>query len=121
MGISYYAFPGIKKSKRIEDHELANRIIENVCNHFGINDTVLFELSRKGERSYYRYLIFYFIRRYTTLSHRQITELIRDRGYSRIDHTAIVNGAKKIRNFLSVKDEKTVKDVDELIIKINLI
>lgn len=97
-----------------EDDRLTfDQIAKAVCCILNVSYGRVVRKCRKQELVYARYLIFFYARQYTSLSHQKIANKL---GYR--DHTAGVNAVKKVRGFLKSKDDMilhSMKSINQIL------
>lgn len=90
--ISPYAFPGLIEYKsHTTDRSIIHTIITTVTNKVDVNMYAAFTKSRSREHVLSRHLNFYFLRRYTYLSLKDIGII-----FNRADHTTVLHGVNRI-------------------------
>lgn len=104
MNISPYAIPGIIKTKAVT----RERIIEVVCEYFGITEKILKKKCRDGNLIFPRFIAMYLIRFETGTEFTQIGIMFGKH------HTTVIHACKSINDFISIKDRRTVHTLFEL-------
>lgn len=90
-----------------------DQIAKAVCCILNVSYGRVVRKCRKQELVYARYLIFFYARQFTTLSHHKIATKL---GYR--DHTAGVNAVKKVRGFVKSRDDKflhSMKSINKIL------
>lgn len=106
--ISPYVYPGLTTSMRFcITPEL---IIERICKFRGLKEEGVRSPKRTRELSFTRHIIYYFVRRLTSLSLTEAGKLFDQ------DHATVLNGIKRVNNML-----ETDKKIVQMVAKINLI
>lgn len=93
MTYSYFALPGLKRSK-------VDAIIEEVCASFNVKYNQLKWKDRHRKYTLPRHVCFYLLSNHTNLTQMKIGELFG--GY---DHTAIIHGKRTVINILQTDTE----------------
>lgn len=107
--LSYMCVPGIKTEYRNECAPVitADKIITVVCEHLKLTVEQIRGKSRSKEFVYARHLIFYFLRKHTTLTLKSAGEL-----FNR-DHTTVIHALENLQDIMDT--EPPVKDEVELL------
>lgn len=96
-----------------DDHLTFDQIAKAVCCILNVPYSRVVRKCRKQELVFARYLIFFYARQHTNLSHQKIANKL---GYR--DHTAGVNAVKKVRGFVRSKDDKflhSMKSINQIL------
>ena len=83
--------------------QFADRIIESVLQYTGYPIEVIKKRSRKREIVYVRQLLSYFLHTYSSMTCKQIGEILSED--KPMDHTTIVHNKQKIKDLRSVYSE----------------
>lgn len=107
--MNYIAIPGIKDVYRSESAPVITpeRIIETVCDYFDLPMESLKGKCRIKELVYARYVIFYFLRKYTSITFKSAGLM-----FNR-DHTTVIHGLQHLSNIMET--EPNVKSEVELL------
>jgi|SRR6478752_2867138 len=99
--MNYIGIPGIKESYRAELAPVItpDKIINTVCDHFSMNEQQLKGSCRDKELVHARHLIFYFLRKYTSISLKRAGQL-----FNR-DHTTVIHGLDKLSDLMDTEPE----------------
>lgn len=112
MSVSYYIFPGLKKSARTEIVYNTPRdyvhVIEVILKYTNTSFDNMVKANRDRGLVYVRQLICYFLRQTTNLTLREIGVMI-----GRKDHTSVLHGIRSIEGFLTY-DDMVINDVKTL-------
>lgn len=103
---------GYKENDRLTFDEISKA----VCCILNVSYSRVVRKCRKQELVYARYLIFFYARQYTNLSHQKIANKL---GYR--DHTAGVNAVKKVRGFVRSKDDMILHSIKSINKILNII
>ncbi len=113
---SYYALPILRivedeelKKNVMSDAQMMEHIIEVVSKYLQVPTLYTFKKSRVWSYVYFRQICMFFIRNKTKISYKQIGER-----FGGIDHTSVIHASNRIRDFLSINDEKVTRDVEYL-------
>ena len=96
--MSPYIIPGIIGNPNLD----FKGIIKMVLSYFDITEDELRKKSRKSEVVFARKLVYYFAIKYTPLSSKEIGK------YFRQDHTTALHAAKKLHEYIKIKDAQTI-------------
>lgn len=102
--MSPYVIPGIPRKSIIT----GEKIIEVVCWHLGLDTEVIKIRSRKKELVTARQYAMYFMKLKTLYSFKSIGQ------YFGFDHTTAIHAVNCVNNFLSIKDEITVGNIETI-------
>lgn len=104
ISISPYVIPGLKRTDMIT----MNRIISIIQCYFRVELEDLFEKSRLREAVTKRHICFYFIRKNTSASLKDIAKKFNQ------DHTTVMNGIVKIQGLIDIKEDETLQHVQSI-------
>ena len=104
--MSPYIIPGLKyrEVKKLN----ADSIIINICEHFDISYCNLKKRNRVRKNVTVRHLCFYFIKKYTDKTLKEIAN------YFNMDHTTVIHGLANIKGFVDIKDKNTLRRIFEI-------
>lgn len=107
--MNYLVVPGIKDQYRIESAPIVTpeKIIKTVCDHFDLNADGLKGRCRGKELVHARYVIFYLIRKHTSMTLKAAGLL-----FNR-DHTTVIHGIEHLGNIMDT--EPNVRDEVEML------
>lgn len=103
--INYFVMPALRKYK---NEIKLDSIVEIVTKYFNTNPVTVFSQARYKDMTTPRHLSYYF-----AIEFLNCTGIDLGKFFNR-DRTTVIAGHKKIKNFLSIKDELTVKYVAEI-------
>lgn len=97
--MNYVAIPGIKESYRTESAPVITieNIISAVCNFYHMDAEGLKGKYRRRGNVHARYVIFYFIRKYTKMTFKE-AGLIFNR-----DHTTVIHGLETLKDIMQTE------------------
>lgn len=97
--MNYIGIPGIKESYRAEFVPVITpeKIIQVVCDHFGLNADHLKSSCRDKELVHARHVIFYFLRKHTSISLKNAGRI-----FNR-DHTTVLHGLDKLSDIMDTE------------------
>ena len=101
--MNYIIFPGLK-IKKIKTLNTDN-IIQSVCDSFHTSLDNIKRKKRKRELVTARHLCYYFLRKYTDNTLKEIGF------FFNTDHTTVIHGCNKIEGFLEIKEIATLDNI----------
>lgn len=102
--ISPYCMPGLIKSKPVT----IQKIIDTVCEYFGITEKKIKSKSRKTEVIFPRYMAIYLIYEEIDIHSPEMGLLFKR------DRTTIMHAYHTVENFILIKDLKTITALNQL-------
>jgi hypothetical protein len=105
-----YVFPGLiggteTKSVYVINRELANEVIDIVCNLFGLTRVRLIGSTRQGEVLCPRMIAALVIRKKTTLSLKEMGDI-----FNRRDHTTMIHMIRRAEEYYEMNDADFMSD-----------
>lgn len=104
INISPYCMPGIVVSKP----PTVDRIIDAVCEHFGITKKDLIKKDRHRDIVFARQLAIYLIRFEAKLYVVEIGKIFKK------DHTTVVYSTNQINDYISIRDPKVINALNSI-------
>lgn len=97
--LSYMCVPGIRNEYRRECTPVitSDKIITTVCDHLNLNIEQVKSKSRAKELVYARHLIFYFIRKHTTVTLKSAGDL-----FNR-DHATVIHALHNLQDIMDTE------------------
>jgi chromosomal replication initiator protein len=106
--MSPYIIPGIKKWP---EKITMKQIIECVCNYFEVTPEMINKRCRVKRLVIARQYSMYFIKHKTDNTLKTIGEQFGSKPY---DHASIIHAINTINNFLSIKDQVTINNIESI-------
>lgn len=94
--INYYTYPGVTRPAQGTIRMTPQRIINIICNYFGVSDNDVKSKDRRREFTEPRHISWHFLTTKAGMYQRQVGELF-DR-----DHATILHGARCVTDRMSV-------------------
>lgn len=101
MQINPWIIPGIKQITPRSDEEIKTSILQAVEQVTGYSLNMLLKNNRTRDRVLARNLCYYFLRKHTRYSLKQIGDLFNK------DHTTIIHGIRMVNDMLTTNDNAT--------------
>lgn len=111
---SYFVMP-ILKRQYIPVPDADKRIIELVCEHYGLHEEELRSPTRKRETVFPRHLCMYLMHRKTNLSLRKIAAI-----FGREDHSTTINAIHSIQNYIDTNSLNRRQEILSFLSTINV-
>ncbi len=111
--MSPYVIPGIKRSP---SKLTIQYIIQTVCNYFEVTPEEINKRSRIKRLVLARQYSMYFMKERTDFTLKVIGKQFGDVAY---DHTSVIHAVSSINNFLYIKDEMTLVNIQSIKNKLN--
>jgi chromosomal replication initiator protein len=110
MTANYYIIPGIPQAPKKEVRVITFDVVLNVVSIYtGLSKDEIIKKCRKREIIFARHLVCYFTRKFTNLALSTIGE-----HFGGQDHTTVLNGDRKIKGYLDIKDPQTCEAVETI-------